>query len=74
MSAARGDACLAAAATALGAGDVVGAQENLEKARMEYMRAGEIAMREWRHFWRHVNMAPKFTYAPSRRRADIQWF
>ena len=40
MSAARGDACLAAAANALGAGDIVGAQENLDKARMEYMRAG----------------------------------
>jgi hypothetical protein len=41
MSAARGDACLAAAATALGAGDYLGAQENLDKARMEYMRAGK---------------------------------
>ena len=40
MSAARGDACLAAAAKALGGGDLVAAQENLDSARMEYIRAG----------------------------------
>ena len=40
MSAARGDACLAAAAKALGGGDLVAAQENLDNARMEYIRAG----------------------------------
>ena len=40
MSAARGDACLAAAAKALGSGDIASAQENLDNARMEYIRAG----------------------------------
>ena len=40
MSAARGDACLAAAAKALGDGDLAVAQENLENARLEYLKAG----------------------------------
>ena len=76
MSAARGDACLAAAATALGAGDVVGAQENLDKARMEYMRAGEIAIRERCQSWRHVNMASKSGICARLQacRATIHWF
>ena len=40
MSAARGDASLAAAAKALGNGDLEGAQTNLENAQLEYLRAG----------------------------------